>query len=90
MESTKVEENISIVDAIILTGIAPSKGQARTLISQGGISLNDTKIEDTSYMLSNSDFTDGYAILKKGKKIFRTNSRLLYSKRRWNNDAGSC
>ncbi len=62
--------NISIVDAIILTGIAPSKGQARTLISQGGISLNDIKIEDTSYMLSNSDFTDGYAILKKGKKIF--------------------
>lgn len=62
--------NISIVDAIILTGIAPSKGQARTLISQGGISLNNTKIEDTSYMLSDSDFTDGYAILKKGKKIF--------------------
>ena len=62
--------NISIVDAIILTGIAPSKGQARTLISQGGISLNDTKIEDTSYMLSDNDFTEGYAILKKGKKIF--------------------
>ena len=62
--------NISIVDAIILTGIAPSKGQARTLISQGGISLNDTKIEDISYMLSDRDFTDGYAILKKGKKIF--------------------
>lgn len=63
-------KNISIVDSIILTGIAPSKGQARTLISQGGISLNDVKITDVNYVLSDSDFNDGFAILKKGKKIF--------------------
>ncbi len=63
-------KNISIVDAIILTGIAPSKGQARTLINQGGISLNDEKISDINYVLSDKDFTNGYAILKKGKKIF--------------------
>ena len=71
MPSTKLEDtNISIVDAIVLTGIAPSKGQARTLIAQGGISLNDNKIADASYVLSQNDFQDGYAILKKGKKIF--------------------
>lgn len=63
-------KNISIVDAIILTGIAPSKGQARTLITQGGISLNDEKITNINYCLSNNDFANGYAILKKGKKIF--------------------
>lgn len=63
-------KNISIVDAIILTGIAPSKGQARTLINQGGISLNDIKISDVNYVLSDTDFKDGYAILKKGKKVF--------------------
>ena len=62
--------NTSILDAIILTGIAPSKGQARTLVNQGGISLNDEKITDVNYSLSEKDFTDGYAILKKGKKIF--------------------
>ena len=63
-------KNISIVDAIVLTGIAPSKGQARTLITQGGISLNDEKITDICYVLSDDDFKDGYAILKKGKKVF--------------------
>ena len=63
-------KNISIVDAIILTGIAPSKGQARTLITQGGISLNDEKVTDINYCLSDKDFANGYAILKKGKKIF--------------------
>ena len=70
MPTTKVEENISILDAIIQTGIAPSKGQARTLIEQGGISLNDNKISDTTYVLSSEDFKDGYAILKKGKKVY--------------------
>ena len=70
MPTTKVDENISIIDAIIQTGIAPSKGQARTLIEQGGISLNDIKISDTHYVLSSNDFKDSYAILKKGKKIY--------------------
>ena len=71
MPSTKLENiDVSIVDAIVLTGIAPSKGQARTLIAQGGISLNDEKVTDVSYKLSENDFNDGYAILKKGKKIY--------------------
>ena len=62
--------NISLVESIIIAGIAPSKGQAKTLILQGGISLNDTKITDINYTLSENDFSNGYAILKKGKKIF--------------------
>ena len=71
MPTTKIETpNISIVDAILLTKIAPSKGQARTLITQGGISLNDARIDDVNYVLSENDFKDGYAILKKGKKVF--------------------
>lgn len=71
MPSIKLDDiNISLVDSIVATGIAPSKGQARTLITQGGISLNDQKITDISYKLSEKDFSQGYAILKKGKKIF--------------------
>ncbi len=71
MPTSKVENlPISILDAMIQIGFAPSKGQARTLIQQGGISLNDNKISDTSYQLSEADFKEGYAILKKGKKVF--------------------
>ena len=71
MPSTKIENtNISIIDAIVKTGVAPSKGQARTLVTQGGISLNDEKITDINYTLSDKDFSKGYAILKKGKKVF--------------------
>ncbi len=71
MPSTKIDNtDISIIDALITSGLAPSRGQARTLIIQGGISLNDQKITDINYQLSNNDFKDGYAIIKKGKKVF--------------------
>ena len=71
MPTTKIDDtNISIVDALVLTGIAPSKGQARTLISQGGVTLNDQKIDDINFRLSDSDFENGYVIIKKGKKIY--------------------
>lgn len=39
MPTATVASNISILDAIIQVGFAPSKGQARQLITQGGISL---------------------------------------------------
>ena len=70
MPTATVASNISILDAIIQVGFAPSKGQARQLITQGGISLNYTKISDTNYVLSDTDFKDGFAILKKGKKSY--------------------
>ncbi len=71
MPSTKFDDiNISILDAIVLTGIAKSKSEAKTLISQGGISLNDVKVDSITYKLSEDDFKEGYAILKKGKKVF--------------------
>lgn len=71
MPTTKVQHtNMSLVDAIVLTNIAPSKGQARKLIEQGGITLNDKKVLDTNLILSENDFKDGYAIIKKGKKVY--------------------
>ena len=71
MPSTEITSSeMSIIDALVLTGLAPSKGQARTLISQGGITLNDKKITDINSKLSQDDFSDGYAIIKKGKKVF--------------------
>ncbi len=69
--SVKLEDkNIGILDAIVLVGFAPSKGQAKQLIAGGGISLNDEKVEDVQYKLQDKDFKDGFAILKKGKKGF--------------------
>ena len=68
MDSVSVNTGMSLVEAIVATGAATSKGQAKTLISQGAISLNDNKVEDLGYILKEEDFKDNYAILRKGKK----------------------
>lgn len=70
MPTVELDGENTIVDAIVKCGIAPSKGQAKTLVVQGGITLNDEKIEDINYTLSEKDFSNGYAIIKKGKKVF--------------------
>ena len=60
-----------LTEAIVECGITTSKGQAKTLIQQNAIYLNDEKITDISYILSDKDYSEnGYAILKKGKKVF--------------------
>lgn len=68
MDSVSVNAGMSLVEAIVATGAATSKGQAKTLISQGAITLNDNKVEDLGYILKEDDFNDNYAILRKGKK----------------------
>ena len=60
----------SLTEAMVECQICSSKSQAKTLISQGAISLNDVKITDTSYVLSDKDFETENTILKKGKKIY--------------------
>lgn len=71
MPKIKIENSkVSLIDVLVTVELAPSKGQARKLIEQGGITLNDVKVEDTAYVLDEKDFTEGYAILKKGKKVF--------------------
>ena len=64
MPSTKIDFlPISITDLLLQTKLAPSKGQARTLIEQGGIAINDEKITDTNYMIND---IDAYIVIKKG------------------------
>ena len=65
-----VDGTVSLLDVMVLANIAKSKGEAKTLISQGGISLNDEKITDIFHKINMDDFEKGYVVLKKGKKIF--------------------
>ena len=67
--NVEVENNISILDALIKAEFAPSKGQGRILVSQGGITLNAEKVEDQNLVISKENFS-GDIILKKGKKNY--------------------
>ena len=69
ISKSEIENEISLVDLVVKSNIVPSKGQARTLIEQGGISIDDTKITDTKHMINITELQNGI-ILKKGKKVF--------------------
>lgn len=60
-----------ILDIIAQTGIVPSKKEGRRLIGQGGLTINDIKIEDVNETFNESYLEkDGYALIKRGKKKF--------------------
>jgi tyrosyl-tRNA synthetase len=60
----------NLVDVLILSNLETSKGKARILIEQGGISIDDKKITDTQYVIPESTLDKGYFIIKKGKKTY--------------------
>ena len=61
---------MGILDVMVSAGLAASKGEARRLVQQGGVSVNDVKVTDPTTTLADADFTDGVAIIKKGKKVY--------------------
>lgn len=65
-----IDDAVSVIDLLVATGLVTSKGQARRLIEQGGITLDDEKIKDFNETISIDKFDKGYVVIKKGKKVF--------------------
>ena len=61
---------IGIIDILVKAGLAKSRGEARRLIEQGGVSVNDEKIKSLDFSLTADEIAANPAIVKKGKKIF--------------------
>lgn len=62
--------SISVLDLLVKTKLAPSKGEGRRLIQQGGISIQDQKVTDPAALLPADAWKDGSVMLKKGKKVY--------------------
>ena len=60
---------ISLADLMIKAGLAPSKGEVRRLVQQGGVSVNDVKVNDFAESFDEAALRSGL-IVKKGKKVF--------------------
>lgn len=60
---------ITVLDMMLKAGMIKSKGEGRRLIDQGGVSVNDEKVNGALTALKLTDF-DNEVIVKKGKKMF--------------------
>lgn len=71
MPSLDIEKkDRNIMDLLVDIELAPSKSEARRLITQGGISINRKKVLDPNKMVDDNMINDGSIIVGKGKKVF--------------------
>ncbi|MGN0771828.1 MAG: tyrosine--tRNA ligase [Christensenellales bacterium] len=69
MPSMTLPQGITnIVDVLATLGLCKSKSEARQLVAGGGIRVNDDKIADINYCLSDEQINGGF-VLHKGKKV---------------------
>ncbi len=63
-------EGLNILDLLVNSGLTPSKAEARRLVQQGGVSIDDEKVSDPKQNVLKEAFEKGYIVVKKGKKVF--------------------
>lgn len=61
---------IGVLNLLVACGLCKSNGDARRLVQQGGVSINDVKVTDSATLFSMNDFEGDGVILKKGKKTY--------------------
>ena len=71
MPAAELEGGINILDLLVKTALCPSKSEARRLVTQGGVSVDDAKVTDPNAMVEISDSV----IVKKGKKVYHKVTR---------------
>ena len=61
---------MGVLDMLVATGLLPSKGEARRLVTQNGLSINDEKYTDPNGVVTADMIKEDGMIIKKGKKVF--------------------
>lgn len=64
------KENVNIIELLVAAKIVPSKSEGRRLIEQGGLRINENKIDDINTEIVQADFVNGFLMIQKGKKHF--------------------
>ena len=61
---------INILSLLVATGLCPSRGEARRLVQQGGIVVDEKKVESIDESIPQEKFTGDGVIIRKGTKVF--------------------
>ena len=69
--AAELEGGINILDLLVKTALCPSKSEARRLVQQGGVSVDDVKVTDPNAAVEIAESV----IIKKGKKVYHKVAR---------------
>ncbi len=68
----ELEAGIGVVDLLVRTGLCSSKGEARRLLGQGGVSVGDQRVSGVDRTVTLADLgTESFLLLRSGKKHYR-------------------
>lgn len=70
MAASDFVNGVDIITLLQKVELIPSRAEGRRLIQQGGIKLNDKKIDTIEYSVTDSDISYGEILIQKGKKVF--------------------
>ena len=62
--------SINVLSMLVTTGLCPSRGEARRLVQQGGVTVDDVKVASIDESLARERFEGEGIIVRKGKKVF--------------------
>ncbi len=62
--------SINVLSMLVTTGLCPSRGEARRLVQQGGVTIDDVKVASIDESLARERFEGEGIIVRKGKKVF--------------------
>ena len=66
VDSNILKNGVNICELLVITGLTKSKGEGRRLIEQGGIFVDDNKVDDFAQLIK----SDKEVVIRKGKKVF--------------------
>ena len=61
---------IGVIELLVACGLCASNGEARRLIQQGGVAVNDQKVAAIDVTFDQEQFAGDGVVIKKGKKVF--------------------
>jgi len=70
LQKHEIENSISLIELLVISKFMPSKSEARRMIEQGGVSLNNEKVLDVNKLITLDDFKNQEMVIQKGKRKF--------------------
>ncbi len=65
---TELEQGFGISAALVASGLAPSKSEARRLVESGAVSVNGASVNAPDFMITEASFVRGILFVRAGKK----------------------
>ena len=69
-EARFTDGKIGAIELLVACGLCASNGEARRLIQQGGVAVNDQKVASIDVTFDQAQFAGDGVVIKKGKKVF--------------------